>query len=406
MKKILILNTVYFGGGAAKVARQIFDYFSHNKDFDVSFAYGRGDKSGDKKVFKFGFVTESLIHAFLVRFFGIEGWGSYFSTKRLIKFIKKEKFDLIHIHNLHGYYLNFFTLVDYLGGAGIPVIWTLHDEWAITWLPAHSMGCLHCKNAQGQCLGSYDYPKTYNHFFAKYMLNKKKEYFSNHWSPIIICPANWLKMEIEKSCLKNLSVHYISNGVDINVFKPTNIKNNLRIKYNIPLDKKVIVFSISNLKDKNKGYLYIKELVCLTNKEDIYFVAIGNIGTKTQNNIKSVGFISNDKILADIYNLGDIFVYTSLIETLSLTVMEAMSCSLPTIAFDVNGLRDLITEREGILVEPKSVPKLMGSLKELIADEGRIKEMGLLAREKIVSNMSLNQTMFEYKKLYKDILKI
>lgn len=112
MKKILILNTTFAKGGAAKVAHTLFSEF---KDvFDIHFAYGRGQKVDNEKTFYFGNKIEFLIHAFLVRFLGIEGYGTYFSTRKLIKYIKKEKFDIINIHNLHGYYINFFQLFFFL----------------------------------------------------------------------------------------------------------------------------------------------------------------------------------------------------------------------------------------------------------------------------------------------------
>lgn len=174
MKKILHINTVYTGGGAAQVARDIFA-FSREHEYEAYFAYGRGEKSHDKNTFKFGNSFENFLHLVLVRFLGLEGFGTYFSTKKLIRFIQKEKFNLIHLHNLHGYYLNFFDLFAFLKTAGIPIIWTFQDEWPLTWLPAHSMGCAHCKGDAGKCSTTYPYPKTYCTLFRGYMLKRKKK---------------------------------------------------------------------------------------------------------------------------------------------------------------------------------------------------------------------------------------
>src|ERR1035437_4414131 len=108
MKKVLIINTTFNKGGAARVARDLFENI--NSDFEMFFAYGRGKKISDNRTFYFGNKIEMFIHIFLVRFLGLEGFGSYFSIKKLINFIKKEKFDIVNLHNLHGYYVNFSSL--------------------------------------------------------------------------------------------------------------------------------------------------------------------------------------------------------------------------------------------------------------------------------------------------------
>lgn len=112
MKKILILNTTLTKGGAAKVAYQLFKGLQ--TDFQMHFAYGRQRQAADKNIFYFGNRFETLLHVLLVRFFGLEGFGSYFSTKKIIRYIEKEKIDIVNIHNLHGYYINFFQLFSFV----------------------------------------------------------------------------------------------------------------------------------------------------------------------------------------------------------------------------------------------------------------------------------------------------
>jgi len=402
MKKILIINTVYNGGGAAKVARQIFNYFSDSGEFDMYFAYGRGTTITNKKVFKFGIFTETLIHIFLVRFFGIEGFGTYFSTKRLINYIKKQKFDLVHIHNLHGYYLDFFTLVGYLHASEIKVVWTLHDEWSITWLPAHSMGCTHCKDLKGKCVCSYNYPRTYSTFFSQFMLNRKKSTFCGDWNPILICPSAWLKREIEKSYLGKCQARLIHNGVDTNLFQPVDRKYELRNKYQIPLDKKLILFSVSDINDSHKGYKYITDIINQLTNEEFFFIAVGNNNIIGTTNVRSFGYVNNENLLAEIYNLADIFLYTSLVETTPLTVLEAMACGLPVIAFNIPGVNELAADRGGLLSKVGDAKILIDSIEKIFNNNKMIKEVAVLAREKIVNDYSLDKMFTNYRKLYND----
>jgi hypothetical protein len=144
--KILQLHTTYNRGGAARVAQQLFT--QPTPTYPQYFAYGRGKKQYVANTYHFGYAIEHGIHATLVRFSGLEGFGSPFSTQRLIRYILKENFSLVHIHNLHGYYVDFFRLFVFLRNRGIPILWTLHDEWAITSLKGHSNDCQHCLTGQ------------------------------------------------------------------------------------------------------------------------------------------------------------------------------------------------------------------------------------------------------------------
>ncbi len=405
MKKVMIINTVYSYGGAAKVAREIFKYLNSFDKFRVYFAYGRGDKSSNELLFKFSNRFEFYLHAFLVRFLGIEGYGTYFSTKKLINFINKEKFDLVHVHNLHGYYLDFFKLIKFLGESKIPIIWTLHDEWPLTWMPAHSMGCSHCKNLEGLCTNSYSYPKTYNKLFASYLLKKKREFFSKKWKPVIVCPSRWLQKELRRSYLSNCDTRLINNGVDINVFKPYANKEELRKKYNLPLNKKIVLFSISNKKDSSKGYKYILEVSRRLRDKEVLFLGIGDPRMNSTGNLKSLGFIFDEKSLVEIYNLSDVLLYTSLAETMPLTVIEAMASGLPIVAFSVNALGELITDSDcGFLVDSENLLELENNLRLLLFHKEIRNRMSKVAREKAVNNFSLDKTLKDYYNLYNEIL--
>ena len=293
--KILIINTTYNKGGAAQVAKGLFH--EAQKDFDAYFAFGRGNKVNDKNVFKFGYILENIIHLLLVRFLGLEGFGTYFSTRKLIRFIRREKFDLINLHNLHGYYLNFFTLINFIKKEQIPVIWTLHDEWPITWLPAHSLGCKHCLGEKSACTNTYSYPKNYFPVFKNLMLKKKRLIFTDNWSPTFICPSNWLAGNVGNSYLKNQAIRVISNGIDTDIFKPCYNKEEIRSRYQIASNQKVIVFSAASLNDKNKGLSYIMEVAKILENEPYIFLGLGQGEITEQKNIITTGYIKGaDKV--------------------------------------------------------------------------------------------------------------
>ena len=140
MKKILIINTEFLRGGTAKIARTLYHGLNKEEKVECYFAYGRGEKIEDKKIMKFSYLPEVYLHGLLTRNFGLQGYGSFFSTKNLERFISEHKFDLIHLHNIHGYYLD-LSFIDFLKKIRATVVWTLHDGWASTGRCAYLFEC-------------------------------------------------------------------------------------------------------------------------------------------------------------------------------------------------------------------------------------------------------------------------
>lgn len=396
MKKILFLNTVAKGGGAAYVAESLFRGCNNNpNNYNAFFAYGRGPIINKEKYFYFGNKIETLIHLFLVRFFGIEGYGTYFATQKLINYIRKEDFDIIHIHNLHGYYVNFFKLIKFLKKSGIKVIWTLHDEWLFTWLPAYSSDCDHCKTLIGKtCSNTYSYPKNYFPIFAKWLLKKKRDLFSKATFITLVSPGEWLLKEKSQTIFSKLKSYIITNGIDTNVFYHRKDKEQLRQKYNIPLNKKIIAFSANDLLQPTKGINFILDVANKLQKNtNLYFVGFGKGALDITDNIKLFGYVTQEKS-AEILSLSDIYLFTSLIEVHPLVILQALATGLPVVAFDIIPLRKIITNEVGVLVPYGKVNKLIESLNGILNNELKLNK---LSNNAVKIGRSFNQDDF-YKK--------
>jgi len=401
MKKVLIINTAFNKGGAARVAHDLFENL--NSDFETFFAYGRGQKNSNPKTFYFGNKLEMLFHIFLVRFLGLEGYGTYFSTRKLIKYIKQEKFDLINLHNLHGYYLDLFLLLEFLKEANISVLYSLHDEWSMTWLPAHSLGCNHCKTGLGRCTNTYPYPKNYFPIFSKYMLEKKQSVFSSLEKMSIVCPSVWLKEQTSKSYLNKFQINTIYNGVDTDIFKPEFDKNKLRLKYNLPLDKKIIIFSASNLNDSSKGINYVIETANKLSAENYLFVGLGKGEISGVNNIKTLGYIYDKQELSELYALSDLYCFASAAETFLLSAAESLSCGTPVVGFDLPVVRELVTDTVGVLTENNS-EDLARTIVNLLNNEDGLAIMGQTGRRLIEDRYSKKIFFDSYLGLYNKFL--
>jgi glycosyltransferase involved in cell wall biosynthesis len=387
VKKILFINTTFTRGGAANVARDLFYHFNGN-DFKTYFAYGRGGESGEERTFKFGNIFEIFLHVLMVRFLGFEGFGSYFSTRKLIKYIQEEKFDLIHLHNVHGYYLNYYTLFKFLNQSNLPIVWTLHDAWILTSLRAHE--------------GYNSYPTTYNTLFLKLFLKQKRKAILGLNNVTIVSPAEWLGNKLKDSYLKDKNINVISNGVDTDLFKPTSDKSELRKKYNLPADKRIILFSSASLKSKNKGFEFAEQAIHALDKTGFILLGIGGGDFKSKENIKIINYVKDRGEMAELFILSDLFCITSKAETLPLVVLEALSSGLPVVGFDIIALRELVSQDVGMLVPYGDIDMLSQAFVQNIEMQS---SKSVNARNLALTKFSQNKFFKDYLNLYKEILK-
>jgi glycosyltransferase involved in cell wall biosynthesis len=402
---ILQINTFFDKGGAAHIARNIHENINVNSKHESFFAYGRGEDSASKKVHEFAYKSEIYIHGSITRFIGYEGIGSYFSTKRLIRYIESNNIDLIHIHNIHGYYLN-LNFINYLKENEYPVVWTFHDAWPFTGSCAYFFNCNKWENGCGNCPNLKTYPKNYIDQ-SKNMWEKKRSMFNLGWKPIIITPSKWLGNEVRKSFLKDHEIIVINNGINTNLFK---IRENekVRNKLNIPLDKKIILFVAADLQNKRKGAKYFFE--ALKNLKDKDYIVV-TIGKKYENKfndldieIKQLGYIHEKEKLSKVYSMADLFCTTSLDEVFGLTVTEALSSGTPVVAFNVGGITEQIIGGCGFTVKPKNIKEFAQKIEILLEDEKLNKEMSQNARKKAVNNYSVEKMVNEYIKVYDKLL--
>jgi glycosyltransferase involved in cell wall biosynthesis len=407
MPKILMINTVLSQGGAAKMTRALHNALNETTDFSSCFAYGRGPKLKNEKTFRFSFCPEVYFHAFLIRFLGLEGFGTWFSAKRLIDYIKKNNFDLIHLHNLHGYYLD-LSFIQELKALRLPVVWTFHDDWPITGRCTHSFGCERWKMGCGNCPDLSLPPKTYFFDLSALIWKRKKEQFSKGWNPIIVCPSQRLANKIRKSFLNRYQIEVIPNGIDITLFKPKD-KTTFRKKFGLPISKKIILFAAPTLNDKQKGAKYFLESLKYIKNKDWMVLTLGkklgfDIEKKINFNIKQLGYIPNPNLVSEVYNTADIFCITSFDDTFPTAVLESMACGVPVVGFKTGGIPEQVSNNCGILVEPKNIEGLAKAIDGALNDTNLRNEFSLNCRKRALNNYSIENFKNRYVNLYKNIL--
>lgn len=401
-----MINTEFYRGGAAKIARTLYYELNKKEFINCYFTYGRGKQVEDRKTIKFAYLPEVYLQGLLNRCFGLQGYGSWFSTKKLEKYITKEKFDLIHLHNIHGYYLN-LNFIEFLKKLEIPTVWTFHDGWPLTGRCSYFFNCEKWKTGCGYCPDLKSYPKTFLDT-CNFMWRKKKEIFLTGRNPIIVCPSKWMGDKVKESYLKNFEVKVIPNAIDTDIFKPKN-KRIVRKKHGIPDDKKVILYVASDLKDERKGAKYFFGSLKYINTKDWIVITLGKginnfILIDAKAVIKQIGYFQNEKDISEIYNIADIFCISSLDDNFPTTVLEAMACGIPVVGFKVGGIPEQVTEDCGILVETKNIKSLGKALEELLNNDDLRNKLSENCRKRILENYTIDKFVNNYIDTYNKAL--
>lgn len=335
--KVLMINSVCGIRSTGRICTDLAQELE-KQGHKVKIAYGRENvpKEFQKYAIRIGNDIDIKIHGLKARLFDQSGFGSKRATKKFIKWVKEYNPDIIHLHNLHGYYINIKVLFDYLKKSNKKVIWTLHDCWSFTGHCAYFdyVGCNKWKKECRSCPQRKEYPKSFIDFSNRNW-KKKKKIFSGVKNLTIITPSNWLANIVKESFLSNYSVKVIHNGIDTNIFKPT--KSDITKKYGIE-DKKVVL-GVAAVWDRRKGLKYMLELA--SQLDDSYKVVIIGVTEKQRNhlpkNIIGISSTNNIKELVEWYSSAEVYVNTTLEDNYPTTNLEAIACGTPVITFDTGG---------------------------------------------------------------------
>lgn len=336
MSRILFINSVC-NGSTGTICKNLYKA-AQEAGHTCCIAYGRGDAPEGFNTIKIGNQLDIYLHVLKARLFDASGFGSKKATKDLIKQIEKFKPDVIHLHNIHGYYINIEILFNYLKQhPEIKKIWTLHDCWSFT---GHCAYYTYAKcekwqtGCNGNCPNKKEYPQTILSNI-KSNFNKKREIFSGVENMILVTPSKWLKKEVEKSYLKDYPIEVINNGVDTNVFRP--IPSNIKQQYGIE-DKKVIL-GVASVWDKRKGLDTFIELS--KELDDQYQIVLIGLSKKQIEKLpkKVIGISRTENVqeLVKWYSAADVYFNPTLEDNYPTTNLEAIACGIPVITFNIGG---------------------------------------------------------------------
>jgi putative colanic acid biosynthesis glycosyltransferase len=373
--KVLLIDVNYKNSSTGKIVYDLYNSLTSD-GHTVSVCYGRGPEVNESNVYKFSSNLEVYIHAFLTRVTGFTGNYSYFSTKNLINYIKDFNPDVVHIHELHAYFVNIAPVMKFLKENNIKTVWTFHCEFMYTGKCGHAYECEKWKSECGKCPQIKEYPASIFFDFTKKMFNEKKLLFQNFNNLTIVTPSNWLASRVKQSFLKDKKIQVIHNGIDtINTFYPRTFEH-LRQKHKLS-DEKIVLAVAPDILSEQKGGRLVLELAKKLRGERIKFILIGveDLNEKFDENVLALGRTTNQAELAEYYSLADLFVICSKRENFPTTCLEAISCGTPVIGFDEGGTKETAPGNYGVFISHGDTDKLAKVMMSVLTGEYKLNSM-------------------------------
>lgn len=351
-----------------------------DQGYECKIAYGRENvpQKYQQYSIRMGNAFSIKIDALKTRLFDNAGFNSNRTTKKLIEWLIEYNPDIIHLHNLHGYYINLKILFEYLKICGKKIVWTLHDCWSFTG-HCSNFTFAKCEQWRTHCLScsqTKEYPKSLFRNNAKNNYQNKKELFTAIPNMTIVTPSHWLASLVRESFLKDYPIQIIPNGIDLSVFKPTD--SDLREKFD--LQNKKIILGVASAWGKRKGFDDFIRLAQLL-KEEYQVVMVGVTAKqkkKLPSNIIAIERTNSVVELAQWYTLADVFFNPTYEDNFPTTNIEAIACGTPIITYPTGGSPEPVIETNGLVTKDFKVEELMKVLPEIFKlDRRKIRETAL-----------------------------
>ena len=394
MPKIIQINTALNCGSHGRIVEQI-SRVAADRGFKTTIVHGA--RYLNKSQFSNIQTTtkkQELLNGIRSLLFDAHGLGLKSATKSLITKLKEIKPDIVHLHNIHGYYLNYKILFDYLAESGVPVVWTLHDCWSMTGHCSQfeNYNCDKWKTQCHDCQYHADwYPKSIIDR-SKRNFELKKQCFTSVKNMTIVAVSHWLEDVVKQSFLAKYPVKVINNGVDLTSFRP--IKNSDSHRFTI--------LGVASNWDNDKG---IKEFVKLSQNPDYQVIMVGineKLSKQLPDAIIKVAKTNSQEELAKYYSMADVFVNPTYKDSFPTTNLEALACGTPVITYETGGSPESITPETGIVVEKGDFEQLCEAI-ETIKTKGK-SYYSASCRERAEKFYNKDDCFKDYIDLYENIL--
>lgn len=375
MPKLLQINPVLrMNTSTGRIMQEIGDVaMSAGWESFVAYSKGRdGMRESTSKTVPVGNRFSVAVHGLGTRLFDRHGLASNGATRAFIKKIEEIDPDIIHIHNIHGYFLNYQILFDYLSRAGKPVIWTIHDCWLYTGHCYYytSARCDRWKTGCGHCPQKRQFPASL--VFdrsAQNFKDKAKAFCSMPKDLMTIVPVSeWMRDEMSESFLKDYRFRVIHNGIDTSIFIPQKSDMTIREKYGAGSRK--IILGLASIWCREKGW---DDFIALSKalRDDEVIVMVGVKPDKAKSlpaNIIPIARTENVRELAELYSAAEVFVNPTWQDNYPTVNLEAIACGTPVITYNTGGSVESVTPATGIVIPQGDISALRQAISLIEAD--------------------------------------
>ncbi len=366
-------------------------------------AHGRFSRPSQSRIIKIGTNYDVFIHGLQTRFFDRHGLASKRATTKLISRIKEINPDIIHLHHLHGYYINIKILFEFLGKRDTPVIWTFHDCWSFTGHCVHFdfVGCEKWQTECYNCPQKNEYPASLFIDRSRKNFYLKKALFISIKNMTIVPVSGWLSDVVSRSFMGKIPRVVINNGIDLRIFNEDKDTESLRQKYS--LDSKFVILGVANPWTRKKGFYDFIELSTMLN-DDMVIIMVGLNKSQLKNlpaNIIGITRTENQQELKKLYSISDIFLNLSVEETFGLTTVESLACGTPAIVFNATACPETVDENTGFVIEKGNIKGVLDSIIS-VKKTGKEK-FSKACRDRANKFYNIDDRLADYYNLYKEI---
>lgn len=385
MYKVLYINSVCGFGSTGRIVADL----TKTDDYESLVCFGRKKDFANVNSFQFANFFDNAFGAIRTILFDNNLNICTYATKRLIKKIREYDPDIIHLHNIHGYYVNVEMLLSFLKDCGKPVVWTLHDCWPCTGYCTHfeGIGCEKYKNRCFDCKMNFIYPFSIFKQNVERDFDKKIALIGSMDNLVFVTPSKWLKNIIGMSRLKNVKTIVINNGIELDSFRPTGDKN-----------KDFTVLAVSSIWTKAKGTEDIEKMIPLLD-EGIRVKVIGQ-GSTSIKGVEAMERTENKDELIRLYSESSVLINPTYQDNFPTVNIEALACGTPVITYRTGGSPEIIDGKTGIVVDKGNYQAMAEVINELYRNN-YLKSEDCVKRS---SNYSKKHMMKRYGELYESLL--
>ena len=392
--KIVQIN--HFSYKAAGSIMMNLHHAMGNVGIDSYVVWGRGRNAQNNHEYYMGDKNGVNMHALYTRLTDRTGFASALATKKLISWLEQVDPDIIHLHCIHGYYINIKLLFDYIKKNKKKVIWTQHDCWAFTGHCAYfdMVGCYKWKTGCSNCSQLDTYPRSFFDNSKNNWIDKKRIFSDARVQ--LVTPCEWLAGMLVDSFLLEYPIKIIYNGVDCNVFHPT--ENNFKKKKR--LEGMKIILGVASEWTERKGLRDFIKLDSMLD-HDKYKIVIVGLSAKQLREVPSsiIAFqrTSNVDELVDIYSSSDLYFNPTYEDNFPTTNLEAIACGTPVITYKTGGAPEALDVGNGFVVEKGDLKSV---IKFLCLDNGNTSMRGKMLNKQFSVNYMINSYLSLYLEVF------